>query len=395
MRPGLDLGGLARGVFFALTPAVAVGGALGFPVLMLVTAAFSLRPRLVLAAMEKRPVFISLLLAFTAWVAVSAAWSPSDAWPQAGKVAVLAATGLIFAAAAAERPALTLAGGLAAVLVLIPLLAIEAIWTMPLNRAVQPDVELGDLGRNLSRGATFLLAIAWAAIGGLLALGQTWRVGLAALLVLACAALSLQFDQQANAAAFLLALAAFGAAFAAPRLALLAVSGGLALWMLAAPFAIPLLLSNPHLLDGAPMSWAARGGIWTYVSARVSEQAWIGHGLEASRAVTDRVQVRDIDVLAVPVHPHSASLQIWFETGAVGALLAAATILVGGLWLAKRYATSRAAAASIAATIAFIGVIANVSFGLWAEWWIATMFIAAGLLGALPRRASAGDTGAR
>jgi uncharacterized membrane protein YccF (DUF307 family) len=33
--------------------------------------------------------------------------------------------------------------------------------------------------------------------------------------------------------------------------------------------------------------------------------------------------------------------------------------------------------------LATAGVIANVSFSVWAEWWIATLFIAAGVVGAI------------
>jgi hypothetical protein len=42
----------------------------------------------------------------------------------------------------------------------------------------------------------------------------------------------------------------------------------------------------------------------------------------------------------------------------------------------------------VAGTLAASWVIANLSFNLWAEWWLAAFFIAAGLVGALaPARA--------
>ena len=84
-------------------------------------------------------------------------------------------------------------------------------------------------------------------------------------------------------------------------------------------------------------------------------------------------------------------MQIWFETGAVGAALAAAALLACGWSLSRRLRDDRATAAAAAATIAAIGVIANVSYGVWQEWWDATMLLAAALVAS----ASAMDNTAR
>jgi O-antigen ligase len=278
---------------------------------------------------------------------------------------------------------------------MIPALATEAVWQMPINRAFQPDTPLGELGRNLSRAGTYLLAISWAVAGGLLATRWRFRWPLAGALLLASGALTLPFGQFADVVAFGLGLLVFAAAFALPRLMLLLTSGALALWMLIAPLATPLLIANQRLIDALPLSWAARVGIWRYVCGRILEQPWIGHGLDASRAVTDRIQVRALNMRAVPLHPHSASLQIWFETGAVGAVLAAATLIAGGIALSRLCADNRPAAAAAAATLASLGLVANVSFGIWQEWWLATMFVAAALTAAIgspraPPRPSAG-----
>ena len=228
--------------------------------------------------------------------------------------------------------------------------------------------------------------IVWGGVGGLVALGGSARIGAAGAILAATAVVSVQFDQLANAVAFAAGLAGFALAFAAPRVGVRAVAGLVAFWVLIAPFATPLILSNQRFVDALPTSWVARGGIWNYVCARVLEQPWIGHGLEASRAVEDRIQVRGVEMSAIPNHPHSASLQIWFETGAIGAVLAAAALLFAGRWWARTYGDDRAASGAAAATIAAVGVIANVSFGAWAEWWIATMFIAAAIVGSVRAR---------
>jgi hypothetical protein len=41
---------------------------------------------------------------------------------------------------------------------------------------------------------------------------------------------------------------------------------------------------------------------------------------------------------------------------------------------------SRAAACALRASL---GAVANISYGLWAEWWVATIFVGAALAGAL------------
>ncbi|MCR6644475.1 MAG: O-antigen ligase family protein [Terricaulis sp.] len=260
------------------------------------------------------------------------------------------------------------------------LLAIEAIWDMPLNRAANPDVEhTWQLTGNPGRGAAVLAVLVWA--------GAAWlwiekHRAIAIIALIGAGALSSQFGQAANLAAFAAGAAAFALGLASPRVAIIAMGAALAGWLVLAPFATPALLglADP---DALPYSWAARIEIWRYVSAGILEQPWIGHGLDASRVDEGVIVVQGQSVSAIPLHPHSGSLQIWFETGAVGAILAAAGVLAGALALAKALRATPPAAAAAAATIAAIGVIANVSFGIWQEWWNAAMLIAAAFVAAL------------
>jgi O-antigen ligase len=222
--------------------------------------------------------------------------------------------------------------------------------------------------------------MSWPVAAAFLSSGRT---NFARAVLLTAALLMAPFGLLAHAVAFGAGLVVFGLAFAAPRFAILSVSWGWAVWMLAAPFVTPLLLANTRIVDALPMSWAHRAGIWDYICARIWEQPWVGHGLDAARAIDARIDVRGTDMPAVPLHPHSASLQIWYETGAVGAGLAALALLVGGWSLARGLRSNRPAAAAAAATLAALGLIANVSFGAWQEWWIATLFISAALVSAL------------
>jgi O-antigen ligase len=376
----------AIAVFFSLLAAVTAGGGLALPVLLCLAGAVAIRPSLLRQAFEKKSIALWLVLALTAWSIVSTAWSPLPMDDQVYKLAVLVPLGLMFVASAtADHPTrrLTMAGALAASFVMAPLLLVEAFGDMPLNSAAQPNERVDLLYRIGGHGTTILLSMVWAGAAALIGLSGAWRWIAAIVLLAGGAVLSTQFDQLANALAFAVGAIAFLGAFVVPRLMIWAVTGGLAVWLVAAPFVIPVFATNERLVGMAPLSWAHRAGIWNYVSERVMEQPLIGHGLEASRAVTDRVPVRGENFLALPIHPHNASLQLWYETGAVGVLLAAAALIAGGLWLSRNVGGDRPAAAAAAATLATMGVIANVSYGIWAEWWMATLFLAAAVVGAV------------
>jgi O-antigen ligase len=379
-----DPGVIALAIFFALAPGFAVGGALGFAVLLTLAGLACLRPSQARDLVEKRPVFIGLLLVFVGWMGLSTLWSPYPAHTQALQIGIVALVGLPFVAVAASAGRrIARAGAVATIAVLLVLLAIEAATPLIFNSAAQPGVPLDELNRNLSRGASFMVVMTWGAIGALALMpGWLWRVAALALGI-GAAALSTQFGQAANAVAFVAGLGAFAVGLVAPRFATWATTGGLALWLLGAPVLTPLILSDAAFVDALPTSWAMRDGIWDFAIARIWEQPLFGHGMEASRTVTERIVVHGVNDPAIPNHPHSFSLQIWFELGVVGALIGAAMLLVGGRWLAHVYGERRIAAASASATLAAAGVIANVSFSAWAEWWVATFFIAAATIGAI------------
>lgn len=371
------INGFARAAFLALLPAVAVFGALGIPVLLVLTSIFCIRPSLLRQVVEKPPLFVLVLLVLTALIVGSTTWSSHDSKIQALQIAVMIPVGLMFAAASSAPDArgLTRAAAIAVFAVLGILLSIEAIQLMPLNRAAQPEAPDGELLRNVSRGATVFLALTWAATAALFAYREGWltRFGLVAIVL--GGFVSLQFGQFANTLAFGVGLVAFLAAQAAPRFMLWATSAGLAVWMLAAPWVTPLIGNIPGLADQIPRSWTERIRIWNYAAERIAEQPWIGHGLDAARSPP---HTNDI-----PLHPHSASLHLWFDTGAVGAVLAALLLILGGRELVRLFGDNRFGAAAACATLASLGVVANVSFGLWAEWWMCTLFIAAALVGGM------------
>jgi O-antigen ligase len=251
---------------------------------------------------------------------------------------------------------------------------------MPLNRLAQPDAETGALARNPGKGVSFLLVLMWgvvAAYGG----HKGWRSMLALVCLGATAALSPQFSMEANVAALGFGVIVFGVALLAPSFALGMTVGGLALWMLAAPFFAPVLQQFPQLLERLPLSWQQRVEIWRFAEARIMEKPITGWGLDGARSFRGQLsQIGDLQFPSLPLHPHSASLHVWLELGAIGAALAAAAILAVGAAAAKALHADRHRMAATAAAIATIGVIWNVSYGAWQEWWMITPFVAAALI---------------
>ncbi|MCX7358010.1 MAG: O-antigen ligase family protein [Alphaproteobacteria bacterium] len=390
MRTGLAPADFARAVFFALLPAVAVGGAMGLPVLLSLAGLAALGPSLLRQVLEKRPLVPALLVAWAAWAGATSLWSPWDG-PTALKTLSLIALGLPFIAAAGaneKSSALTLSAAVAAFLVLAILLGVEAAFDMPINRGAQPGLAEGELNRNPSRGLIVLLAMTWPAVAWLIAKRRGWSATLAGVIMIAACALSLQFDQLVTAIGLGASSLVFAIALFARRFAILATSFGLALWMLIAPFVTPLIVASPQLVESVPLSWAHRIAIWRYTCARILEQPWFGHGIDSGRTTTDMLVIRGLPTRGIPVHPHSASLQVWHDLGLVGALLSAALLAYGGWRLSRAFANDRYAGAATAAVLAMLGLMANVGWSLWQEWWMATLILTAALIAALGARAA-------
>jgi O-antigen ligase len=267
------------------------------------------------------------------------------------------------------------------------LLGVEAFLDLPFNRAAAPGASTFEANQNPARGLVILLGLVWPVLAWLFALGGRARIIGGALAVIG-GVLSLQFGQLSTAVGFAVGLLAFLWAFVTPRLAVVTISWGLAFWMLAAPFLTPLLTASPRLAETLPFSSAARIAIWRYTAARIHEQPWFGHGLDAGRTVDDPILIRGEQLSGIPVHPHSASLQVWYDLGFVGAVLAAAILAYGGWRLAGATEHDKPAAAAAAASFAMFGLMANVGWSLWQEWWMATLLLTAALVGAVAARAA-------
>lgn len=370
--------------FFSLLPGVAVGGALGLPVLVGLAAALGYNHPRTRQAIETAPIFLSILAGATAWAAISSLWSPWDGQASV-KVAGLVVFGLLLGCSmpAPQQARWTLAGASAALTVLIALTAIEALSDSALNRAADPTAGQFTWTQNPARGAVVMLALLWPALAWMLGAKTAWRWPVMIWFVAGAGFVALQFGQHSNLVGLCVGAAFFAFGFAAPRLAILLPALGLAAWLAVAPFATLAIVSSLQAPAWLPHSWDVRLGIWKYTSERILERPWFGHGLDAARATTERTVYDGEAFRVIPVHPHSASLQIWYDTGVIGAVLAIALIALIGLRLSRLYAAARLPAAATAAVIAMLGTMANVGWSLWQEWWMATIILAGILVVAL------------
>jgi exopolysaccharide production protein ExoQ len=141
-----------------------------------------------------------------------------------------------------------------------------------------------------------------------------------------------------------------------------------------------------------PFSFRHRLEIWRFVAEHITDRPMLGWGLEASRQLGDH---RMSDALGagvelLPLHPHNAFLQIWLELGLVGAVPAAAVMLLILRCIGRLPAeTQPPALAAFASAFAMI----TVSYGIWQSWWIGTIMITILLVVMATRPAGPGKGG--
>jgi len=117
----------------------------------------------------------------------------------------------------------------------------------------------------------------------------------------------------------------------------------------------------------------------------MTEKPLFGWGLDASRTFHH----------LIPLHPHDAALQLWFELGAVGALLGA-LIWAFVFWRFAEAAPGRRLYAAAGCATAWAALmIGAFSFSLWQEWWICLAALGFAACAVLARQLDGAAGGAR
>jgi len=395
------LAGLVLCAAAIILPTLAIYAALALVALLVIVALALLvlvGRRCLTALRDTRPL-IALLVALSLWGLLSTAWSifPSHSLIEALRFIAVAAVGLIALGAAmttapAERRLVgqSLAIGL---LIALVLLAIERSTWGAIMRIFHPvpydlvyvhrddDLLLYRFDRGLD---VFVLAL-WAA---LFADVPRWlRFGL----LLAGAVVIHLMITAAAELALLASVLVFIAARFFPRTVAALMIAALFAVSAAIPLATPSYEQVGVLYANHPgIKWSGihRLLIWRFASDRVGEHPLVGWGMDASRAVpggnTDLTTLLPpahypAEALALPLHPHNALLQLLLELGVPGLLLGLAvisTILIRVGWRLPLSRERRAGALALAAAAVTIGLL---SFGIWQEWWQATLWLAATL----------------
>jgi O-antigen ligase len=145
--------------------------------------------------------------------------------------------------------------------------------------------------------------------------------------------------------------------------------------VMTAPLTLPRLAQAPGLLAAADALKGSAGHrllIWSFVGDRIAERPLTGWGLDAARAIPGSKEEVRPGMNRLPLHPHNAALQLWLELGAPGAVLFA--LFVGWLWLRLAAAPwPRLYAAAVGGSLTAALAAAFAAYGIWQEWWLATL----------------------
>ena len=138
------------------------------------------------------------------------------------------------------------------------------------------------------------------------------------------------------------------------------------------------LITEPGLTD-LPMSWDHRFRMWGYCWNIISEHPFVGAGFDASRTFNDSFIAQDGRNLSLlSLHPHNLGVQIWTETGLVGAVLASVVLLSLIKPLKKITNNSKSSSAYSGVIVASL-TISSLTIGAWQLWWWSAVFLALGI----------------
>lgn len=232
----------------------------------------------------------------------------------------------------------------------------------------------------LNRSTTALTLLFWPAVLIVDRLGLVRRQRLLLLMALAVAAAAVARSQHGTSkVAFVGAAATFMLLLGLPMLGRWLVRAGwVAATVLAVPVAIVLYSAQAYQVAWLPPSAQHRIVIWGYTADQVTKAPLLGTGVSSARVVSQQgpkdrpTAPGSAFQLSTNLHSHNAYLQIWYETGAVGAF-----ILLGlGLLVLRALATAPLAAqASLHATFVASVLLAASSFSIWAPWFMASLAI--------------------
>jgi hypothetical protein len=179
-------------------------------------------------------------------------------------------------------------------------------------------------------------------------------------------------DHRASQVALIASLPVFWFAWRWRKLAIHALA---IVWCAAFVLVLPVdflaYKAGLHTATWMPNSFRARIIIWEYTAERVFDHPWFGIGANCTRVLAK--PARDISdqpkgfiyPRTTGWHAHSLFLQIWYELGVVGAVLAAAA---GAVVVTRMTLLPVESQPFAVASFAVFIVIAAVAWSIWQEW---------------------------
>ncbi|MGE3866099.1 MAG: hypothetical protein AB7G04_04220, partial [Hyphomonadaceae bacterium] len=322
--------GGALAVLFGAAPFVALGGAAALAAGGGLAGLLAVRWQRLPRALGGGGLPLALAAAFLVWAAASALWAPGRPLAQAAGLAAAALGLLLLVLGAglvrAVDQAMARRAGAAGLGALVALLAIETAFDFPIGRQLTPGADPSLALEHARRALT--LGAFW--IWGVAAMLTAWRWPGWALTAVAVAGLVWLGARMPDAEA----LAALAAGAVPALLALRWPRGAVSITAMTAAFCFtvaPSVLPTAATLAGQayrallhvepPFQWLARVDTWSFVSARISERPILGWGFGASGHFSETHVLQGFTVPYVAGHPSNAAMQIWLETGLIGALL--------------------------------------------------------------------------
>lgn len=333
--------------------------------------------------------------AFIAFAAASAFWSPRPLalfeWSSLSVRSEVLRWGLLMAAGGsllAAVPGLSERGiklvlrfATVALIVHFLMVALMAVFAAPLIEFFYPGRPTDDGVQNITRNAMFMAATApFLILAVTEGRGRIFTAIIAIAVVIAVSGVSMLRELDAGYLTLAAALGCYLVLRTFPRDGFRIVGGALAAFVLATPLIFHQIAAGMDA-SAATNSLQYRQAIWQRVLDLIWQKPWLGSGLGALRMERDVIPSGVFEgQLLIPNHPHNMLLQLWAETGLVGAVLVAA-VLVLVAWRLPKPGALGPAMPRIAAIIG--GFCASlISFDLWNEaWW--AVFCLLGVLSAV------------
>lgn len=391
---------------FVLWPVMGVLGGQGYAPLLLLAALAAI----VYARPQPPPrIYALLTLAFVVWAAVTEIWSPASKGLLSGGLLSgdlsidtasirigLAALAGCFALPAAVAVAKTgngqtsarimlLAIAVQGLVVLITAFAADDLITLVYGDDPHRRVEgIQNLGRNAN---AFILVLP--ILGAYLwtRKARHWRAIAMGIAIVAIVAAILLDSQSAQLSVVTMVIGACIVG-ALPKTGFRWLLGSMAAYIALAPLVFGVIIRLLKTLGVMlPGSFQSRVWAWERVIEITMDKPLLGHGIAASKTWREtyadhpgwlaRLPEHWTHYAVIPGHPHNMPLQIWAETGLVGALFAAWAVAA----LALRLPPPDAMRADVRlATGGFIGVmfaLMSTSYSVWNEAFWASIILAA------------------